>query len=191
MNLRNILEPVHTLIAGSVVSLALLTLPVAANAAAITGTMTLGGGSYTLTGGTDFSNASGIAFDSPTIVATSASDLLGTTVAFFTLGNVSNFDFDPLSAAIAGFIEIGGWSLQLDTAAAATPRTTGALFISGTGTLTGNGADQTAAVWSFSSNNLNDYSITVSAVPVPAAVWLFASGLIGLASIARRGEGKA
>ena len=31
-----------------------------------------------------------------------------------------------------------------------------------------------------------DSSVTVSAVPVPAAVWLFGSGLIGLISIARK-----
>ncbi|MDH5570797.1 MAG: VPLPA-CTERM sorting domain-containing protein [Gammaproteobacteria bacterium] len=31
-----------------------------------------------------------------------------------------------------------------------------------------------------------DYTPTVSAVPVPAAIWLFGSGLIGLAGIARR-----
>lgn len=33
---------------------------------------------------------------------------------------------------------------------------------------------------------LDDASLTVSAVPVPAAVWLFGSGLIGLIGIARR-----
>ena len=29
-------------------------------------------------------------------------------------------------------------------------------------------------------------NLTVSAVPVPAAMWLFCSGLIGLASVAKR-----
>lgn len=33
------------------------------------------------------------------------------------------------------------------------------------------------------------YSAEVNAVPIPAAVWLFASGLIGLAGIARKREG--
>lgn len=33
---------------------------------------------------------------------------------------------------------------------------------------------------------LNDSSVTVSAIPVPAAVWLFASGLLGLVGVARR-----
>ena len=35
-------------------------------------------------------------------------------------------------------------------------------------------------------NEIADVSLTTSAVPVPAAVWLFGSGLIGLASFARR-----
>jgi hypothetical protein len=33
---------------------------------------------------------------------------------------------------------------------------------------------------------LDDASLTVSAVPVPAAVWLFGSGLLGLVGVARR-----
>ncbi|MEZ5543331.1 MAG: hypothetical protein R3F42_15015 [Pseudomonadota bacterium] len=191
MDFRLGFRPFHSLIAGCTLGVALTALPLAVSAASISGTMTLGGGSYTLTGGTDFSNATGIAFDSPTLLATGASDLLGSTVGFLTLGDVQDFDFSPLTASIAGFVEIGGWSLRLDSATAATPRSTGALFLRGTGTLSGNGADPTAAVWSFSSNNLNDYSMTVSAVPVPAASWLFGSGLLALAGLARRGEGDA
>jgi hypothetical protein len=33
---------------------------------------------------------------------------------------------------------------------------------------------------------LDNVQVQVSAVPVPAAVWLFGSGLIGLAAVARR-----
>jgi hypothetical protein len=38
---------------------------------------------------------------------------------------------------------------------------------------------------------LSETSLTYSAVPVPAAVWMFASGLIGLAGVARRRQQKA
>jgi len=34
--------------------------------------------------------------------------------------------------------------------------------------------------------NFDMTSVTMSAVPVPAAVWLFGSGLVGLAGVARR-----
>lgn len=64
-------------------------------------------------------------------------------------------------------------------------------------------APNTGAAWDFYMNNgAQDvsskrnghfawavYSGDVSAVPVPAAVWLFASGLLGLAGIARRRNG--
>ena len=52
--------------------------------------------------------------------------------------------------------------------------------------MSGNGYDTTSATWSFSANNASFYSMSVAAVPVPAAVWLFGSGLIGLIGVARR-----
>lgn len=187
MNLRNFHPPIGTLISSAVLLFGLLTVSTSSLAASISGTMTLTGGSYSLTGGTGgFSDATGITFDSSVIGATSANDALGTTVGLGTLGTVNGFDFDPLAGSINDFIEVGGWFFQLDTAVAATPRSDSQLFISGTGILTGNGYDATAAQWTFSSNNLNDYSMTLTAVPVPAAVWLFASGLLGLVGAAGR-----
>ena len=186
MNFRNLDIRIGTLITRTVLLFGLLTVSASSAAASITGTVTLIGGSYSLNGGSGFSDAAGITFDSPEIGAFSATDALGTTVGLGTLGSVKGFDFDPLAGSIIDFIEIGGWSFQLDSAVAATPRSDSQLFISGTGILTGNGYDATAAQWTFSSNNLNDYSMTLTAVPVPAAVWLFVSGLLGLAGIARR-----
>lgn len=40
--------------------------------------------------------------------------------------------------------------------------------------------------WTLSSNGELNYGAEVSAVPVPAAVWLFGSGLLGLVGVARR-----
>lgn len=44
-------------------------------------------------------------------------------------------------------------------------------------------ATQSTGFWNF---NLGQGTLTYSAVPVPAAVWLFASGLLGLGAISRR-----
>ena len=38
----------------------------------------------------------------------------------------------------------------------------------------------------FAENNSGAFQVTIEPVPVPAAVWLFGSGLIGLIGIARR-----
>jgi hypothetical protein len=41
-------------------------------------------------------------------------------------------------------------------------------------------------VWTLSSNGVLTYAPSVSQVPVPAAVWLFGTGLMGLVGVARR-----
>jgi hypothetical protein len=50
----------------------------------------------------------------------------------------------------------------------------------------GNWRDENEAVIPVGDIQFNPAEFTVSAVPVPAAVWLFGSGLIGLVGIARR-----
>jgi len=52
---------------------------------------------------------------------------------------------------------------------------------------TGNGIGQ----WTMSQSGVLSYSAGVSAVPVPAAAWLFGSGLLGLVGVARRRPVKA
>ena len=44
-------------------------------------------------------------------------------------------------------------------------------------------------LFDFSNNGISNVSLTLTAVPVPAAVWLFGSGLLGLASVLRRKQG--
>ncbi len=81
----------------------------------------------------------------------------------------------------ADILEVGGWYLSLNSL---TITPSDVLTMSGTGQLFGNGKDSTAVTWSFSGGD--SYSMTVTAVPVPAAVWLFGSGLVGLIAVARR-----
>lgn len=103
-------------------------------------------------------------------------------------------------SAVAGFLNIEGWSLELISLNIDEQRSPnigeisdGLLLLSGTGWLTGTDSigtvyDSTFAIWTFSTSSLDSYSMSVetTVVPVPAAVWLFGSGLIGLVAVARR-----
>ncbi len=92
-------------------------------------------------------------------------------------------------APVTNFFTVAGW--QLDTSSLyILDQTAGLLNLMGKGVLSGNGFDATDVTWSFSSSSTTSYSMTVASavatVPVPAAVWLFGSGLLGLVGIARR-----
>jgi hypothetical protein len=87
---------------------------------------------------------------------------------------------DPFTPT-ADILEVGGWYLSLSSLTIGTPD----IFMSGSGLLYGNGYDSTAVDWTFSGGT-SSYSMTITAVPVPAAVWLFGSGLVGLIAVARR-----
>jgi hypothetical protein len=159
-----------------------------ANAASVTGSMSLGG-TYTLDGGSDFVSAEGINLGS-VVASADASGSLGSTVSLLTAGNVntSPLTYDPF-APIVNLLDIGGWQIDLGTLNIDS-RTGSALFLTGTGSVSGNGFDITPAAWSLSAQSTaGTYSMTVSAVPVPAAVWLFGSGLIGLVAAAKRKRG--
>ena len=158
----------------------------ASHAASITGSMELGG-AYTIAGGSDLSDAT--ALDLVNLASTGFADgAIGTTLPIYTLGDINTtpFVFD-LFASIPNLLDIGGWQLGIDSLSIAGPRNTSTLTMSGTGTLSGNGYDATIANWSFSAQDTGStFSMTVTAVPVPAAVWLFGAGLIGLIGVARR-----
>lgn len=92
-------------------------------------------------------------------------------------------------APVTNFFTVAGW--QLDTTSLYTfDKTSALLTLMGKGVLSGNGFDATDVLWSFSSTSDSSYSMTVAStvatVPVPAAAWLFGSGLLGLVGIARR-----
>lgn len=124
-----------------------------------------------------------------TATGTSGTGDLGATVTFGTPGTIVNgaISYDPFTPVV-NVLQIGGWQLDLSTLIIDPASTTAKLKLSGTGVLSGNGFDATTATWALSAQNAASYSMSISAtvVPVPAAVWLFGSGLIGLVGIVRR-----
>lgn len=156
-----------------------------ASAALITGGMGIGGG-YT---------ADATTLTLTSVTGNSGTGILGTTVGFGTVGSIISgvdggvdgvIDYNPFTP-VTNLLEIGGWTLDLSTLIIDPASTTANLKLSGTGVLTGGGYDPTAATWRLSTTSTGgSYSMSITAVPVPAAVWLFGSGLIGLIGIARR-----
>jgi len=150
----------------------------AANAALITGEMGITG-SY---------EADNSTLTLGSVTGTSGAGDLGTTVGFLTFGTVNNgvINYSPFSPAMDVFA-IGGWGFDITSLTVDDPDVA-ALKLSGTGVLSGAGFDDTAATWTFSAQSAASYSLSVSAVvvPVPAAAWLFGTGLMGLVAVARR-----
>ena len=114
-------------------------------------------------------------------------DILPTVNIFTPAGTGGSLNLDVF-APVTNFFTVGGWQLDLSTLNVV-DQEPGVLNLAGAGLLTGYGFDATDVNWSFSSSSLTSYSMTVSSVspvPVPAAAWLFGSGILGLAGIARR-----
>lgn len=155
----------------------------AVNAALIDGTLAVGG-AYNATGGTDLSDATDLTIN--TVYGNPSSGDFTSTINLMTLpgtgGSASIAAFLP----VTNFLSIGGWQLDLSTLEIV-DQTASVLNLSGTGIMSGNGFDATPVNWSFSSQSVTSYSMTATTVvPVPAAVWLFGSGLIGLVAVSRR-----
>ncbi|MBT8347954.1 MAG: hypothetical protein KJP24_00695 [Sulfurovum sp.] len=147
----------------------------------ISGSMFLGGDLEVTTGATDFLGVTDITLT--TVGGNFGTDDLF--VGFATPeGTGGSIDLNNL-APVASFITIDGWTLDINTPNII-DQESNLLTLNGSGTLTGNGFTPTAAVWTFSTSSLSSYSLDITAVPVPAAVWLFGSGLLGLIGIARR-----
>ena len=140
------------------------------------------------------------AFTANNTLDTATSVDLSTVLASFgSTGDVDTF-LDPGDAAssiggpidlvglvpVVNLFTIGGFQLDW-TSFSSTDQTASVLNLQGAGTLSGNGFDPTGVNWSFSANGLgSSWSMTVSPIPVPAAAWLFGSGLLALAGLARR-----
>ncbi len=141
-------------------------------------------GDLNAVGGTDLSSVTGISLSKVWGTDGSLNDT--SNVTFFSTGaGGTTASLTGATLPASSFLTIEGWNFQLTTLNVIDQRSN-LLSLKGSGSLSGNGYDTTNAIWSFSTGNMTSYNMTVSTVPLPAAVWLFGSGLLGLAGIARR-----
>ncbi len=155
--------------------------------ATINGSMAVIGGMDT--GGLNLANVTDISLTALFGADTGVGDFLNVTTSSTGTSSTTLGDALSLNAFVSvdNFIQIENWRFDLSTLNSIDQRID-LLTLKGTGLLTDMDGvlDSTAAVWELTTRSANSYGITVTAVPVPAAVWLFGSGLLGLAGIARR-----
>jgi len=170
----------------------------AANAVLINGSVEITGAFVPVDAGfspVGLDAATGIDFTNGFVVA-SAGDL--STLATGTLASMSDFQFNPfdpnpITLWLAFDSNNDPFSFALESVTINNQTATN-LSLSGTGTIFGApaGFDGTSGNWELSANSAAGSSTfswsssTVGVVPVPAAVWLFGSGLLGLVGMARR-----
>ncbi len=157
-------------------------------------------GSISLSGGfgpvdasllpTTLGAATGIAFVGSASVDQATGDFAGLPGAAVT---TTDFQFDPaLAPNPVNLWTVGSFTFTMDSLSVIY-HDAYFLLLSGTGLLTAPGYEPTPGAWRLSSQTVDQNTFTWSSstastavVPVPAAVWLFGSGLIGIAGIARR-----
>ncbi|MDX2504381.1 MAG: VPLPA-CTERM sorting domain-containing protein [Gammaproteobacteria bacterium] len=163
-----------------------------ANAALIDGTIEMAGGWTpidSVSTATTIGVATGIDFSNDlSVVVASSGDFL--VLPLFTLASMTDFQFNPLTPSPVTLWSVAGFSFSMDSVTIGLQDASN-LVLSGTGTITGAGFDATQGTWEFSGQTASDVTFSWSSsnntvVPVPAAVWLFGSGLIGLIGVARR-----
>ena len=120
-----------------------------------------------------------------TVLGSGGSDGDTSNVTFFLPGTGGSTE--SLAGPWTGnnFFTIAGWDFSLSSLNIV-DQTSTLLTLEGTGVLSGNKYEATAATWTFSTSSIDSYSMSITAVPVPAAIWLFGSGLIGLVAVSRR-----
>lgn len=163
----------------------------ASQAALIDGSISLSGGFTPVDSTplpTSLGSATGIKFDGTATVDQGSGDFLAS------VGNIAimnDFQFSPiLNPNPVSVWSVDGFTFSMDTIAVDFQNST-FLLLSGSGTVSAAGFDDTAGTWAFSAQTADQTTFSWSSssttlVPVPAAVWLFGSGLLGLVGIARR-----
>ena len=178
----------------------------------ITGSGTFTGGGWEVTSGTLYVSTGVFGFPlphhlefgndavlpSPNTAASVQQTLAGTSTAPGTSYNIS-FDWNRDFGSINGVQDIGNLTVTFGSTVigsfdpfANSPGTFSAAGLLASGASTDFSLDFSSTAYDDNWGNtdriyVTNFSITeVSAVPVPAAVWLFGSGLLGLIGIARR-----
>ena len=151
-------------------------------AASVSGSLGLAG-AYSVSGGSGLSDATTL--DLLSALAVSADGDLAATLGLPGTINNSPFSINP-TGSVSNLLTIGGWQIDI-TSFTVVDQTVDFLTLEGTGGISGNGFDLTPTQWTLSAQATGGtYSMALAAIPVPAAVWLFGSGLLGLAGLARR-----
>ncbi len=110
---------------------------------------------------------------------------------------ISNANTDVFASATVGLTE--SWAVDIpagnpahfinpNTSVFVAPVQLGVdgTFYQGNSSFFGGVVNTDLAAWRLDADGTLTYNVPVSAVPVPAAVWLFGSGLLGLVGVARR-----
>lgn len=151
---------------------------VPANAALIQGTLAFSG-DIELSDGATLGTTDGLSFiDNDFDVDGTAGDL--TDISQGAFGDIANFDF-ALGGSLP-LLAIDDVTFEL-SAVDVVAQGTGFLLLQGTGVLSRDGFDDTNAIFTLSANSvghLNVYSASLTAVPLPGAVWFLGSALVAL-----------
>lgn len=185
----------ETYIRQIIATFALGAMAVTAHAVQITGTLDIAGGvtlnTNSLTTATQVS-----VFSNVIVTGVTVGSILDTTI---NIGNsVAMTQPWVFGAGKDDLWSVGGFTFDLNTSTIIT-QTSGLLYVTGTGVLTGNGYDATPGMWAFTSqstsgvgdNNNFSFSATTEARPagVPdggATAILLGSSLLGLALVSRK-----
>lgn len=103
-----------------------------------------------------------------------------------TLASFSDFQFDE--TPVSPLWSVGGFSFELSSVSVDL-QTASALKLSGLGTVSGNGFDDTAGTWSLSADSgtglVFAWSGGTIAATAPPMLWLWGAGLVGMIGVSR------